>query len=95
MMEDEESLSFQEVIAKYHEVDEALLAILQQIPQVTSSMEGDNEVEIVLTELCELFEITLISNEPYYHFEESNVYLYVENEDRCYVVFDESEEEGE
>lgn len=87
MMEDEDSLSFEEIMAKYHEVDEALLAILQQLPQGTSFMEGENEVEVVLTELCELFEINLISNEPYYHFEESNVYLYVENEDRCYVVF--------
>ena len=37
----------------------------------------------------------MIPNHPYYQFEESNVFMYVENDDEVYLIYNEGEGEEE
>ena len=56
LMEEEEAEHFEEVIARHHQIDESLIAILQQLNRDCSSAgKGEGEVENILNNLCELF----------------------------------------
>jgi hypothetical protein len=69
MMEEEESPDFQEVISGYNQIDHAFIVLFGSIVTSNSQLShSDNKIETVLNELCEFFEISLISNHPYYQF---------------------------
>lgn len=58
LMEVEEAEPFEEVIARHHQVDESFIAVLQQLNQGCNNVaRSQEEVEGVLSNLCELFEI--------------------------------------
>ena len=52
-MENDDSPSFEDVLAEYHQVDEAFLAFFIDIlPNLSEVEPGQNSVEVILNELC-------------------------------------------
>ena len=94
----EQGISFQDVISQYHQIDQAFNGILGSIVSAGSQVSGSgNFVENILNQLAQFFQVTVISDHPYYRFEESDVFLFFEPEGEVYLIYveDEEGEEGE
>lgn len=66
--EEEDYALFEEIVGEYHEIDEAFIHVFSFILQSQSQLGQEGEIEAVLNELCDFFEIGLISNHPFYKF---------------------------
>lgn len=90
MMEDEETQDFQDIIAGYNQIDHAFIVLFGSITSSNSQIShSENKTETILTELCELFEVSLLPNHPYYKFEESDIYIFLDGKDKMYLIYEE------
>jgi hypothetical protein len=90
-MESESDIVFEDILNQYHQIDESLVNLLHSLLSDHSGLkESVSQVEDILNELCEFFEVTLIPDHPFYRFEEADIYLYYVSEDEIYIIFDDT-----